>query len=112
MIDTLKILGYYSLVLVVLGTLGNLIIMFVSIKTNTHAMFALFGYLAFSDMLSLYFWNLSHFIYSSFDIDIQNFNVYMCKFGTWIQYSSLQSSAWILVSFVFDFYSLFDQAKN
>ena len=39
-------------------------------------MFILLRYLAFNDALSLYFWNLSHFIESSFHIDIQNYNLY------------------------------------
>ena len=101
MADVLTFLGIYSFVLVILGTLSNVLIMFICFKAKSNSMFPLLGYLAFSDTLSLFFWNLSHFIESSFDIDIQNFNIYLCKFGTWIQYSSLQSSAWILVCYYF-----------
>ena len=97
MIETLKILGYYSFAITIIGTLGNLIILFVSLRTKSNSMFTLLRYLALNDAVSLYFWNLSHFIESSFEIDIQNYNLYLCKFGTWIQYSSLQSSVWTLV---------------
>ena len=98
MINALKILGYYSLIIALLGLFGNIIIFVVSFKSKTNSMFVLFCYLAISDTLSLLFWNLNHFIYSSFNLDIQNFNVYSCKIGSWIQFSSLQSSAWILVT--------------
>ncbi len=106
MISILQGLGFYSFFILILGTIGNLIIAYVSIKsTKASSTFILFRYLAFSDTLCLYFWNLSHFIDSSFSLDIQNYNIYLCKFGSWIQFSSLQSSAWILV-WIFIFYNL------
>ncbi len=102
MIEILKILGYYAVSIAVLGTIGNMIIAYVSIKSKkTNSTFVLFRYLALNDTLTLYFWNMNHFIYSSFNLDIQNFNIYSCKIGNWIQFSSLQSSAWILVNFLF-----------
>lgn len=93
----LDILGYIALILTFSGTICNLAIAYVSIKSKSNSTIVLLRYLAFSDMCSLYFWNLSHFIEAIFGIDIQNFSLIGCKFGSWIQYSSLQSSAWTLV---------------
>ena len=98
MIDILQILGYIALFLAFFGTICNLMIAIVSIKANSNSTMVLLKYLALSDTLSLYFWNLSHFIEAIFHVDIQNYSLFTCKFGSWIQYSSLQSSAWILVS--------------
>ena len=97
MVDVLQILGYFSLFLVISGAIGNTIIGLVSIKSKSNSTFVLFRYLAFSDTLSLFFWNLNHYTESNFHINIQNINIYLCKIGSWIQFSSLQSSAWILV---------------
>ena len=103
MVDIHQALGYYAFCIAVFGTIGNSIIAYVSIKSQkTNSTFVLFRYLAFSDTLTLYFWNIGHFISSSFGLDIENFNLYLCKFGNWIQYSSLQSSAWILVLHLFN----------
>ena len=104
MVDILKIFGHYAMILLVIGTIGNCIIVYVSNKSQKiSSTFVLFRYLALNNAFTLYYWNLSHFIHSNFNFDIQNFNIYVCKFGSWIQYSSLQSSAWILVNF-YDFF--------
>ena len=100
MVEILQLLGYYSLCLTIFGTIGNFIIAYVSFRTQSNSTFILLRYLAICDTLCLYFWNISHFIESSFHLDIQNFNLFFCKFGTWIQHSSLQASAWILVILV------------
>ena len=98
MFNILKLLGYYAFILVIVGTVCNSMIAYVSIKSQkVNSTFVLFRYLALNNILALYFWNLSHFIDSSFGLDIQNYNFYLCKFGSWIQLSSLQGSAWILV---------------
>ncbi len=98
MTNILQILGYYAFCIAVLGTISNMIIVYVSIQSKkTNSTFILFRYLAMNNTLALYFWNLNHFIYSSFNLDIQNINTYSCKIGNWIQFSSLQSSAWVLV---------------
>ena len=96
--NALTILGYYALGIAFIGLLGNATIFVICFRAKSNSMFVLLCYLAFSDTLCLYFWNLNHFITSSFNIDIQNFNIISCKIGSWIQFSSLQSSAWILVS--------------
>lgn len=98
MLNALDILGWYSLVLIILGTIGNLIICYVSVKTNKNSTFILLRYLAINNMISLYYWNLNNFS-KVFNLDLLSLNLYSCKIGTWIQFSSLQSFAWTLVYF-------------
>ncbi len=106
MLDFLDILGWYSLVLIILGTIGNVIICHVSVKTNKNSTFILLRYLAINDMIALYYWNLNNFT-KVFSLDLLSYNLYSCKIGTWIQFSSLQSFAWILVYLlnIYKFYS-------
>ena len=97
MVDILQSLGFVSLCIAIFGTIGNFLIAYISVKTRSNSTFVLLRYLAINDALSLYFWNINHFIQSTFDIDIQNSNIYSCKMGSFIQFSSLQTSAWTLV---------------
>jgi hypothetical protein len=97
MLDFLKILGCYSLGLAIFGTIGNLIIFYVSLKTSKNSTFILLRYLAISDVIALYFWNLNDFSISILNFDLENHSLFLCRFGSWIQFSSLQSSAWIIV---------------
>ena len=97
MFNVLALLGSYALFLVISGTLGNLVTIYVSVKSHKiNSTFLLFRYLAVNNALSLYWWNLSHFT-AIINLNLQDFNLHLCKFGSWIQFSSLQSSAWILV---------------
>jgi hypothetical protein len=108
--NALIILGYYSLSLTIFGTVFNLIITYISIKSKANS-FCLLRYLALSDTLALYFWNLSHFSEAIFNINLENYSMFSCKFGDWIQFSSLQASAWILVLISIDRYLIF-RIKN
>ena len=93
----LQIISFYALSLIVLGTTCNFIIFYVCYNTKRNSIFMLLRYLAIYDTFTLYFWNLNHFTTANFHFNLQNFSLYSCKFGNWIQFASLQSSAWILV---------------
>ena len=93
----LKIISAYELLLIILGTIGNILILIVCLNLR-NSTFILMRFLAVADLISLYFWNLNHFTTAFFGLDLQNFNFYYCKIFEFIQFSSLQISAWILVS--------------
>ena len=95
--DALQIIGYYALILAMLGTLANAAIIYVTFRAKSSATFVLLRYLAVCDTLTLFFWNLNFFTKSNLNIDLENYNIYSCKIGNWIQFSSLQASAWTLV---------------
>ena len=99
--NVLKMLGYFALMLTTFGTIGNLIIAYVSFIARSDSTLVLFRYLALNNVLALYFWNINHFTVSNLNLNIQNYSIFSCKFGNWIQFSSLQSSAWLLVTFYF-----------
>ena len=99
MFTILHAIGLYEFILIIVGTIGNLSVFFVSlnIKNNT---FILIRFLSIGDIMTLYFWNLNHFTKQFFHLDLQNFNFYFCKFFQFSQYTSLQISAWILVTII------------
>ncbi len=59
--------------------------------------FVFLRFLALTDLVALYFWNINHFTVVILNLDLQNYNIWLCKFGQFYQFSSLQISAWILV---------------
>ena len=98
MVNATEIVGFYPLWLILSGTIGNLISFCIcySLRKNTTFVFLMFITLA--DIATLYFWNIVSFLHAYDIMDLINYNLYSCRIGTFIQYSSLQSSAWLLVS--------------
>lgn len=96
MSSTLQILGAYSLIIIILGTFGNILTIYVCSKSKNNPTFVLLQYLAANNLISLFYWNLSHFT-ETIHFDITSYSMFGCKVGAWTQFSSLQTSAWILV---------------
>ena len=107
MIEILKVLGGYALFLTISGTFANLLIFFTTLKFKDDISFKIIGFNALSDAFALYYWNLNHYLTSIHDFDLQNFNIYTCKIGIFIQFTSLQFSAWSYVRFLKIIYKLF-----
>jgi hypothetical protein len=99
-----KIIGVYEIILIILGTFGNLFIFYVSYLNRQNSTFLFLAFLSISDMLSLYWWNLNHFVQPFTNLDLQNFNFYYCKIINFCQFVSSQTSAWILILISFDRY--------
>ena len=93
----LSIFGCYPLVIILLGVIGNIITINVCFKTKKNPTFILIQYLSANNIISLFYWNLSHFT-MLLNFDLINYSMFVCKVGGWIQFSSLQTSAWILVN--------------
>ena len=98
----LEILGIYSLLIIILGAIGNIVTILVCMRSKNNTNFILFQYLSANNLIAVSFWSFCHFIDSQYNIDFQSYSMFICKFGSWIQFSSLQASAWILV-FIFYF---------
>jgi hypothetical protein len=96
----LKILSAYALFLTVVGTFLNSISIFVCIRLRANKSFVFLSFLCVSDTIALYFWNLNHFTSGFFHINLIAINYWLCKFGQFVQFSSMQISAWLLV-FIF-----------
>lgn len=86
------------------GTIGNVLSIMVltkkSIRNNTSAIYL--STLAVSDLFSLYTGLLRQWISYTFDYDIRNFSVLICKMHLFLVYFSLDFSAWLLVAVTFD----------
>ena len=106
MIDILKILGGYALFITIAGTFANVLIFLTTLKFKDDTSFKIIGINAISDAIALFYWNFNHFTMTYFNIDLQNYNIYSCKIGILIQFTSLQFSAWSYVSyFKFKFFA-------
>ena len=92
-----KCLGVYALVLAVLGTVLSLMSFIIckKIKNNVTALFM--SSLSICSIFTLYFWNLDNFFKEILSIELLNLNYWLCKFGSFIQFLSLQMCSWILV---------------
>ena len=99
MFSIIQIVGAYCGLLVVMGTIANLTVFFVSLRLTSSTTFIFVLFMSISDLVSLWFWNLNHFVYAYFGLDLQNYNLISCKIGAFYQMASLHCSAWLLVSF-------------
>jgi hypothetical protein len=96
-----KILGAYALLLIIVGTISSVISFYICIKLSKISTFVFFAFLSISDIISLYYWNLTNFINIWFNIDLLNYSYWLCKIGSYYQFTSLQISAWLLVTILF-----------
>ena len=87
-------------VLITFGTCGNILSIVVltrkSIRKSTTAIYLIF--LTFSDLCVLYTGLFRQWLIYLIDIDIRHFSEVFCKIHTWLVYSSLDFSAWIIIS--------------
>ncbi|KAH3709262.1 hypothetical protein DPMN_068724 [Dreissena polymorpha] len=86
-------------VFILLGTIGNSLSILVltrrSIRVSTTAL--LLTVLACSDLLVLYSGLLRQWLIYLFNTDVRHISEAGCKIHTWLVYSSLDFSAWILI---------------
>ena len=92
-----KILAYYGIILIIIGTLSNLFNFYICLNLSKNQTFVFLSYLSVLNILIIYHWNADYILRFLFDIDWLNFNMVVCKLLNFIQYASSQSAAWILV---------------
>ena len=97
MLSLWQIISAYSLWLIIFGTIGNTITIYVCYQLRKNTTFVFLAFMAWSDLFTTYNWNLSIFISAFFSIEIFGTSMFMCKCGFFVQYSSLEVSAWLLV---------------
>jgi hypothetical protein len=93
------IISYFSLVIIVLALIGNTI-SFLTFRLNkelkTMSSMTILSFVCFTDTLSCFTWNLNHFLRPHYSFSIEKLNIHNCKFFSWLQYTSLQSSGLLL----------------
>jgi hypothetical protein len=103
----LLIIAYYTLVLMIVGTLLNLLTFLilcratfrdVKARPTLHYMRAI----AIFDILMLYVWNLDHYMFATKTTTILYYSVATCKLLVFISFCTSQISAWLRVFICFD----------
>jgi hypothetical protein len=104
-----KMFAMYALLLVVFGTIGNIFACFVCLSRSlrTRTTFKFLAIMSISDTVALFQWNLKHFVFFFFDgYDWDKNFLVACRLDQFLQMTSLQFSAWILVRLLLDIINL------
>ena len=87
-------------ILLIFGTCGNVLSIVIltgkSIRKSTTALYLIF--LTFSDLAVLYTGLLRQWVIYLFEFDVRQVSQIACKVHTWLVYSSLDFSAWLLIA--------------
>ncbi len=96
-----RINGIYSLCLLFVGVCSNSLSSITCLKSSElrkNPTFIFVAFLLLSDCVTLLYWNIDHFTTSFYGILLEDSHPAACVVITFGQMSSLQFSAWILVS--------------
>lgn len=111
----IKLVSFIPILIIIIGVLGNsasfLIFRFHKDINGISSMVYL-SFIAITDTLSLFLWNLDHFTEINFHLSIENFSIVSCRIGVFIQYTSLQSSAFLLSMVCIDRYIFIKSLPN
>ena len=107
MIIVFKIISIIPLIIIFIGVTGNLTSFLIFRLEKELRQMSSMVYLSFcciTDTLSLFTWNLNHFLRPNFNFGTDELGIHYCRFFQFIQYFSLQSSALILAAVCVDRY--------
>lgn len=93
------VVAYLSLSIIFVGIVFNTACFFIfrfNKELNKMSSSVYLSYCSITDTLSLFDWNLDHFLSPVFNTGVENPSLFACRFFSFIQYFSLQSSAWLL----------------
>ena len=101
------VLTYYSLALIIIGTLFNLFTFMIFFRpsfrdTKKRPTIHYMRVIAIFDILMLYGWNLDHYLMGAFGFALQYYSVPFCKFCSFLNYFAAQVSAWLRVFICLD----------
>jgi hypothetical protein len=96
----------YSGVIIFTGTLSNIACIIVCLRPKLRKIptFVFYSFLLFSDILTLYVWNLDHILIVFAQTQLEFMGIKICKLVTFIQLFGMQNSAWILVLMTYERY--------
>jgi hypothetical protein len=99
----------YSLVLIIVGTILNLLTFIILCRTtfrnaNKRPTLHYMRTIAIFDILMLYGWNFDHYLERTLGIKMNTYSVFSCKFFTFMNYFISHVSAWLRVCICFDRY--------
>lgn len=95
-----------NLLLIVIGLIMNPLVFLVCVKSKklkNHTTFKLLAVASINDLLSCILWNMEAFSVSFFNVNPPFVNLTYCRIGsTFIEFSTMQITSWMLVSISFD----------
>lgn len=96
-----KVFCIFSLLCCILGTMSNMVTCCISRKPKLkrYNIFKLLFFTAIMNLLSLYQWNVYYVVLYLFEIDLSQTSVF-CPVLSYFQFTTLQASAWLLVSYI------------
>lgn len=95
----LKLISYLPWLPIFLGLIGNSLCFLIfrfSKEFNKIPSMVYLSFIAIFDTLSLFEWNLNHFLRPNFNFEIEFISLFNCKFLVFLQYYSLQCSGVLL----------------
>ena len=94
-----KISSSICFAIVIIGTIGNFFLFLICLKKKfrENPTFVFYLFMLIMDIVCQYLWNLSHFLETFYGFVIDELSPEWCKIGTFYQFVSLQTSAWLLV---------------
>ncbi|CAF0816605.1 unnamed protein product [Rotaria sp. Silwood1] len=101
--------AYYSLTLVIVGTLLNILTFIVLCRstlrnTKTRPTLHYMRAMAIFDILMLYGWNIDHYLATIYGFTFSKRAIPLCRFFSFLNYFTAQSSAWLRVFVSLDRY--------
>ena len=99
--------SYFPLVIISFGFVGNLaalLLFTVNTNLNTLSPFIYLAFISIVDTLSLFNWNLDHFLKPNFNISAVNSSIIPCKLLSFFQNFGLQASGILHCLLIIDLY--------
>ncbi|CAF1051349.1 unnamed protein product [Brachionus calyciflorus] len=93
----LKILSVLAILIIIFGVLTSLLSFYLCYRIKNNATFIFLSYLSLASIFTLYKFPMNGIMSTLFKVDYLHINVYECKIGIFLQYTSLETCAWILV---------------
>jgi hypothetical protein len=99
----IKSLSIYALVLIIVGTVGNLLTIIVLLRRNLRRLVTIRYLIVVSicDTISLYGWNLNNFYKFNISLETDNLeelSIIHCRVISFMTFVSLQLSSWCLTA--------------
>ncbi|UJR32913.1 hypothetical protein I4U23_020374 [Adineta vaga] len=103
----IRLLSFYALILVVIGTLGNLLTIIILCRRNLRRFVTMRYLIAVSvcDIISLYGWNLNNFYKFTISSNYKNLeekSLVHCRVMSYLTFVGLQLSSWCLTAVSLD----------
>jgi hypothetical protein len=101
------VISYIPLIIIFVGVVGNMSSLFVyrtSKEMNKMSSMMYLSFIAVSDTVSLFQWNLDHYLRPNFGFRTAHLSVFMCKIVSFTQFASMQISAFLLSIICIDRY--------